>query len=601
MLTLELDERLCAVAGTGRIVRNDNPERVTFGRSEKCTVVFPASETGLGREHFELRKAASGYEVVTDSEHPVYTGGKRVVGTEFLPPNAELRLLDPTNGPRIKVMFDKTADGGATDKNALIQQENLRQRMDARVKMGAAVLALLVVAVGGFEGWNWWTWNQNISAVQNQLADIQKAADAAEHNGENGWEDVIKKAEPAVYQVAVQREDGAAQLLATAWAIDGQHLVTNAHVAQYLSHIDPSLTPVIITSSSDRKKIELDRSKITFHPAYGAFVSTLQKTSGLANAILAKNLGITSSYDLALLTVADGVTLPAHLDIATDDPEAGEAIGVIGFPQEGAINTEVVQFKQGVITAVTDFAGLNTAGRHELVYHSAAEVGGASGSPMLNKDGKVVAVFSGGEVVLTTEEQQGTNGAAPTKEEFAAAACLNDYNTNGDCVHRRNSGSGTFYAQSAHLIADMLNADYATKVLPGLEREWETAALYKQSAHRNQVWATIASYSGKSDDVAFLDKPALQATAAFSGGKKGIEVESGNLAAGDYVAFVTANTDPALKLQMRSGDIAVESNLSINGNPVLVFRQKDAGQVNFALTGAAGTQATLMVLPLAQE
>jgi hypothetical protein len=88
--------------------------------------------------------------------------------------------------------------------------------------------------------------------------------------------------------------------------------------------------------------------------------------------------------------------------------DSGHRVAFLGFPMEnlsgGGVdpNHPVATMQSGIVTATTDFwlAKAEFANR-KLVQHNLPAVGGASGSPIFDAEGDVVAILSAGNITFT--------------------------------------------------------------------------------------------------------------------------------------------------------------------------------------------------------
>lgn len=110
----------------------------------------------------------------------------------------------------------------------------------------------------------------------------------------------------------------------------------------------------------------------------------IQITTYDGQEFAAEYVGITELADLALLqTSAPVVSVPG---LAEQDPEPGESITVVGYPQGGRLTTStgtVIGYEPDPLGADVGLVGRTDA----LVDH------GSSGSAVLNDDGEVVGVI----------------------------------------------------------------------------------------------------------------------------------------------------------------------------------------------------------------
>ncbi len=116
--------------------------------------------------------------------------------------------------------------------------------------------------------------------------------------------------------------------------------------------------------------------------------------------------------DVAMLTV--DATVNDFFPIADKENlqklKAGMPVGFLGFPMEylikGNVNLEspVATMQTGIITAISDF-NFKDAGfsGNYCIRHNLPSAGGASGSPIFNTEGQVVALLNGGNIEVAVE------------------------------------------------------------------------------------------------------------------------------------------------------------------------------------------------------
>ena len=86
--------------------------------------------------------------------------------------------------------------------------------------------------------------------------------------------------------------------------------------------------------------------------------------------------------------------------------KAGEPVAFLGFPMEKLsrdnvnVDNPVASMQSGIIVAVSDFE-MKDAGKegNHLIRHNLPSTGGASGSPIFNKNGEVIALLFAGNVI----------------------------------------------------------------------------------------------------------------------------------------------------------------------------------------------------------
>lgn len=572
---------------------DDGKQSILFGRSVECDIKLAEHLTSLGRKHFEIRQAAGGYELVTDHEHPVYLEGEREVGTLALKFPLELTLINAKEGPRISLRHTKTLGGAVTDKDALkpgvtVQGKIRNLKAIVRATMAAGAIAAMV-----FGGYSYWETQQRkagevamlarTNTLLEEIGRVEKASLAE-------WSDVFKRAQPSVYQIAVLPADGGdPQPKGTAWVHDDHRLATNAHVAKLFSGLGHNQQLVAI--SSDGTRLQIPIKSVQLHPAYLKFRQTISEIDMRNLQLMADNctdgrvgaVAQLGSYDVALLDVGEPGKLAKPLKISENASVlVGMDIAYIGYPEEFAKLKSQHHFKTGVVSGTSDFLGVSRNGVSDLIYHSAPASGGASGSPIFNRNGEVVAVLSGGEML--TSSVGCVAGASATKQGGPP---------------RQVSGSGTFYSQNVRLIADIDHGLTATELVD-LQKSWINASLY--NSRSSEVWAVVAAWKDIANPPE-IDSPEVAAdgvlrTDPATRSSNGSFVTTEDLDAGTYVAFGVGADGENLALQVRSADGQLETPIYMDEKPVAIFDLPQSGPVTFAMLGTPEKKAALRVLKL---
>jgi hypothetical protein len=248
---------------------------------------------------------------------------------------------------------------------------------------------------------------------------------------------------------------------ATAWVVDQKAglLVTNAHVGiQFDAATKQGGHLVVHAPSADAKLLQIDRVQI--HPGYQAFAQLWAKFEPVeqpsASQVSQVPLG-DAGCDVALLHVANPEGLAPALKLADTDTlnklEGGEPIGYVGYPAENlfldgyTIDDPTPALQMGHLIHVTDYFGVADGPIQErlLVSHSAPMTGGASGSPLLNRRGEVIAVNSGGNYIFV--------GPVEKVPRIPSAAMIN-------------------YGQRIDLVRELLT-NTAEQQLAAHERAWQ--------------------------------------------------------------------------------------------------------------------------------
>jgi hypothetical protein len=212
---------------------------------------------------------------------------------------------------------------------------------------------------------------------------------------------------------------------ATAFLVDEKCGVfaTNAHVAEALT---PGARMVLRQPGTD---VELDVTAAKVHPAFGRMREIFDEVGPILEfRRTKKGQGYDNSvpslqFDFGLLYVQtnpgakdcklpDGVQLPKALPLASPESvaaiKAGDSIAIVGYPGSGNFSASLAPLAAlprvdfGTVRAVGSSLPPAKAGPVErtvldsVLFHSAATIGGSSGSPIFNAAGEVVAVHARG-------------------------------------------------------------------------------------------------------------------------------------------------------------------------------------------------------------
>ena len=227
--------------------------------------------------------------------------------------------------------------------------------------------------------------------------------------------------------------------VATAWAFAPDKFATNAHVVTGLqNHCDElkgSLAHTLLERISD---------KSGFHYDVDAYLGQLGENRGkemvsqclkdaddmirgfsvsiMINGSSHESLPVTHvqihpeygiaperfNPDIAVLTIngKNKVFFNPADDRTLHGLKSGEPVAFLGFPMENLkddninLDNPVASMQSGIVVAVSGF-DLKDAGPEEnyLIRHNLPVTGGASGSPLFNRDGDVVALLLGGNTI----------------------------------------------------------------------------------------------------------------------------------------------------------------------------------------------------------
>ena len=428
----------------------DDVQEIVFGRSrEEAQVLYPPEYDVVGRKHFQLRCTKAG-------DYSAELFGQRYVAIDGIPADngtpaksGSVFRLGRADGPSFKVAVEAPAAAGiVTGKQSKMQTSAERDRqLRRRVIYAFAVLGVLVLGIGGYVAYLKSTLEYQIADAKTEERDSAKALFAPA---------VTEQLLRAVYLV-VKDSAGVPEPEATAWAFAPSKLATNAHVTEAIKAARPG-TFYLLGPTGERFEIRSVKS----HPGYAAFKS-VKATKGTARGTAFTPLELASAYDVGIIEVDTAKPLPATLELAAQDDLAKLALGApvasAGFPAEGLVGAAglaqapVATFEFGHISALKDvFMCRADDPKHRLlVQHSVPVTGGASGSPMIDASGKVIAIVSGGNTVALNDP----TAAVGAKSRMPNAALVN-------------------FAQRADLLRDF-DAGRAPEALTDEQAYWEEA------------------------------------------------------------------------------------------------------------------------------
>ncbi|MFO1425630.1 MAG: serine protease [Steroidobacteraceae bacterium] len=150
------------------------------------------------------------------------------------------------------------------------------------------------------------------------------------------------------------------------------------------------------------------------HPAYAPFAEAWEKYEPLAIEAsgAAQPREFVPGYDVAILNVAEGATLGPPLRRAglakLETLQSGMPVSFIGFPLENLVARDLArpaaESQTASLVGFTTFTRMQPVeGDGQLIEHSLPATGGASGSPIFDAEGEVIAILSGGNVMMAEE------------------------------------------------------------------------------------------------------------------------------------------------------------------------------------------------------
>lgn len=248
-----------------------------------------------------------------------------------------------------------------------------------------------------------------------------------------------KKAVGLVVLIAVHQNGNKLPVpIGTAWAFEKNRFATNAHVARGListifdvkKHLASGMLEEIAAKNGCKtfeellKKIGQEKAE---QLAKECFENVEKMIRGFEVSIQingAHRLGYPVSYvqihrdfglantkfdpDVAVFTIQGehDCFFPLAGPETLHSLKSGEPVAFLGFPMEkldqGNVNIDnpVASMQSGIVVAVSDFE-MKDAGRDDnlLIRHNLPSTGGASGSPIFNREGEVVALLYAGNVI----------------------------------------------------------------------------------------------------------------------------------------------------------------------------------------------------------
>lgn len=380
-------------------------DQIAFGRERTNDLVFPPEARIVSRNHGRFFRQRSGdYAVEAFGDHYIEIDGYPAERGQHLKDGALIRLGDKT-GPVIRVRLEEVAasdaDGGRTLTQRAVQPVAKVLAQMGRYQL-AGLAAILVVAAAV-------AWLAlRVPSLEGELASLRESVTASAQ-AEFESTDALRQ---SAYAVIMRGRDGQESLQGTAWAYEPGILVTNAHVAILYERLRPGETLIVRPPGGNGTDHTVTGNRL--HPGYLAFLHFLQEADTISSGFRAMTRGIAmpSAYDVGVLEVDNGDALAPGIPLAAspgaDVVRPGMALAFAGYPIEGVASQHTAQISPtpqlqfGAVTSVTDFFlfGADADGAL-LVQNSLPATGGASGSAVINKDGQVVAVLSGGTVMAT--------------------------------------------------------------------------------------------------------------------------------------------------------------------------------------------------------
>ncbi|GGP75017.1 trypsin-like peptidase domain-containing protein [Shewanella ulleungensis] len=378
-------------------------KEIAIGRdASQCQVLYPADFVTIGRKHLVIVEDVGRYEVRVNKDNPVFINGKLAVDDQELPAECTINL-GVKDGPAFNI--NTIQDDTLPDTVIYKEGVEVHEKVTTTKKLLAMAL-VLIVALSGYFGYSNWQFKRDLANTEQQMGDfIGEIYQEIE-------DDIGVKASQAinsVYLVLMKSVDGGESPIGTAWVVAPGKLATNAHVAVVFDDLEEGVQ-LIVRSPGDKQDVVVD--SVSIHPGYDTFTEAWEIASPQvysANGELSP-MEFVPGYDVALLNVK--ATLAAPLKLATADTlenlKAGMEVAFVGYPMENLSQMDVKSptptIQVANITSIVDFfRGSGVEMAPQMIMHSLPATGGASGSPIINRKGEVVALLNAGNVVLVED------------------------------------------------------------------------------------------------------------------------------------------------------------------------------------------------------
>ncbi|MFT7617361.1 MAG: hypothetical protein ACI97A_000997 [Planctomycetota bacterium] len=417
---------------TGEINEIDQ-QRVSLGRGPDNDVVFDDQlDKRVSSNHAEIYITVERLWIRDlKSSNGTYVNDRRINGPTKLRPGDVICLGE--NGSELVVSspLASTRNTGTTNRPKktsigrgtlirIVNQVGNTHRATSRRNLIIVVSVFIVIF-----GIAWYVVdNKNDEALTRAAEEARRAAT----DGARNFSKVFAKIEPSVYPVFNRKNLGGGtgnidvKGGGTAWVVGKGILATNAHVATNFKKLRAEGGGLVIRTTGDNPQdILIDRVKL--HPGYERWLQLGQEFNPFDKSAI-DFLSLFPACDVALMYVKakDVAKLGPPLELAPIETllaiKRGDRLAFLGFSVEGnttgTMNRGEASSDDGALVKAVDFFMEKThpTDRHLLTY-TLATTGGASGSPVLNREGEVIAVHSAGNYKFIGDQRisQGTTNA----------------------------------------------------------------------------------------------------------------------------------------------------------------------------------------------
>lgn len=404
---------------TGEIDEIDQ-QRVSLGRGEDNDIVFDDQlDNRVSTNHAEIYITVERLWIRDlKSSNGTFVNDRRIEGPTKLRPGDVISLGE--NGSQMVassplVSTRSTETRNRTKKSSIgrgtlmriVGQVGETHRATSRRNLFIVVTILLVVF-----GISWYIVDQkNAEALAETAAKAGEEARKATKKELGSFSEVFVKIEPSVYPVFTRRNLGAetgkidVKGGGTAWVVGPGILATNAHVASTFSDLSAQGGGLVVrTTGAKPKDILIERVKI--HPGYEKWLSLGREFNPFDKSAI-DFLSLFPACDVALMYVSseDAKQLGPPLELAPIETllavKRGTPLAFLGFSVEGnttgAMTRGEASSDDGPLSQAVNFFMEKTEPKNRRLFtYNLRTAGGASGSPVFNRDGEIVAVHSAG-------------------------------------------------------------------------------------------------------------------------------------------------------------------------------------------------------------
>lgn len=398
-------------------------DAVVLGTDAGADVRFdPTWDKTVSGRHVTLEHKSGAWWAKDASKDGTYVGGKKIA-LEKLAPGAVLEL--GRGGPKVQVDFTTAVAPAAPAGSATRPVATYAEPppMPAAIPVSAPapaarpassnpalpvilLLVVLALAVAGGAGWYFLAGpgakkGASGSAIGSGTPEQALAEVAREYSAAVGL----------VVIVHPRIEGGKPTPMATAWAVGPKLFATNSHVSKPVREVlAAGGSAYVVINRSPDKKLKIVQAVV--HPKYEKKELNFE---GKEQAV--------PSYDVGLLYVDEEA--PKFFRVAKrpelEKLDSGYRIGYLGFPMEGMagggveMRSPVATMQSGIVTSTTDY-WLASASfeKRLLVQHNLGATGGASGSPIFNSSGEIVAILNAGNIIGSVSFETGQVARAPS-------------------------------------------------------------------------------------------------------------------------------------------------------------------------------------------